>query len=165
MCQSSRMEMEDGQFSIEQEVRIAAPREAAWRGLLDVGAWWCHHFAKAGPRMVLEPFPGGRFYEDSADGTRALFGTVTFIRAPEVIRLAGPLGMSTLPVVSVYEWALAEDGPGASVLRLSHHARGLIRTDWREAHDRGWQTLWVRLRALVERGERYVHVPMPGTNA
>ncbi len=38
--------VEEGSFRIEQEVELAVPRERAWAALLDVGGWWCHHFAK-----------------------------------------------------------------------------------------------------------------------
>ncbi|MGD9688971.1 MAG: SRPBCC domain-containing protein [Phycisphaerales bacterium] len=145
-----------GSFHIEQEVTLRVPLERAWAGLLDVAGWWCCHFADRGARVVLEPFPGGRFFEESPEGPRALFGTVVYIKAPEIIRLHGPLGMGRLPVTSTYDWSLEPMGdPGATRLKLSHRAFGLLDPEWQQSHEEGWKSLWVRLAALVERGERY----------
>lgn len=142
----------EGSFHIEQEVEIAAPRERVWTSMLDVQGWWGHCFGARETRLRLEAFPGGRFYEDSPD-SQALFGVVTYIKAPEVLRLNGPLGMSRLPVTSVYEWKLEERGKGTTLL-LMHRAVGLLDPAWHEAHEKGWRELWVHLKALAERGTR-----------
>jgi uncharacterized protein YndB with AHSA1/START domain len=146
---------EQGSFHIEQEVHIRASREKVWPGLLDVQSWWCHSFADASVRMALEPFAGGRFYEDSDEGVKALFGTVTYIKAPEVIRLSGPLGMNRLPLTSVYEWRLDPSTDGRSTtLKLTHRAIGLLDPEWEKSHNEGWQQLWPHLKALIEDGKR-----------
>jgi uncharacterized protein YndB with AHSA1/START domain len=148
--------VQEGSFHIEQEIRISAPRDKVWTSLLDVQGWWCHHFAENNARMMLEPFPGGRFFEDSPEGVRALYGTVTYIKAPECIRLSGPLGMNRLPVTSTYEWKLEEsagDKP-ATILKLTHRAIGLLDPEWESSHKDGWQQLWVHLRELAEEGKR-----------
>jgi uncharacterized protein YndB with AHSA1/START domain len=104
--------------------------------------------------MALEPFPGGRFYEDSPEGVKALFGTVTYIKAPEVIRLSGPLGMNRLPLTSVYEWKLEPSADGkTTTLKLSHRAIGLLDPEWEQSHAEGWQQLWAHLKAFVEDGK------------
>jgi len=146
-------EPEFGSFHIEQELELAAPRERVFAALLDVDGWWCHHFSKRKGRQVLEPFCGGRFYEQSPE-CEALFGIVTFIGKPETLRLEGPLGMGRLPVTSVYEFVLEERGAG-TVLKLSHRCVGLLDPAWKEAHERGWRELWAHLKGLVESGTRY----------
>lgn len=152
------------QFHIEQEVKLSATREKVFEALLDPSAWWCHHFAPAQPDLRLDPRVGGLFCEYWADprtGEKAhgaYWGTVTYIKRPEVLRLSGPLGMN-LPVSSVYEYALAEPSPGATTLKLSHYCVGLLDSNWRDAHDTGWGMLWTSLRQYVERGERYIHKP------
>lgn len=143
----------EGSFHIEQEVALEVPRERAWEALIDVGGWWCHHFAKESPRLRLDARPGGRFREEWGDGEGALWGTVVFIRRPEVLRLSGPLGMHT-PVSSVYEFGLREKGAG-TVLTLSHRCIGLIDSGWKAAHEEGWRELWTHLKALAEMGRRY----------
>ena len=85
---------------------------------------------------------------------QALFGTVTYIKRPSVLRLSGPLGMSRLPVSSTYEYTLEPKGAGTA-LKLTHRAIGLLDSEWHNAHDQGWKELWVHLRAFVETGKRY----------
>lgn len=49
---------------------------------------------------------------------RAIWGTVTYLKAPELIRLTGPLGMQR-PVHSVYSYEL-EENDGTTLVKLSH---------------------------------------------
>src|SRR5262245_54382337 len=131
-------------FEIEQEIVIDAPRERVWDALLDVGGWWCHHETAARAGIVLEPRIGGRFYERFGGEDGALWGTVVWIKRPEVLRLSGPLGMD-LPVSNVYEYELAERG-ASTVLRLTHRCVGLLDPNAVKAFEGGWKALWVHLK-------------------
>lgn len=146
--------VQEGSFHIEQEILIRAPRQKVWSSVLDVQGWWSHHFAEKSARMILEPFPGGRFYEDSPEGVKALFGIVTYLKAPEVIRFSGPLGMNRLPLNSVYEFRLDPSGDSGTTLKLSHRAHGLLDPEWEKSHTEGWQELWTHLKAFIEEGKR-----------
>lgn len=148
----SERNLREGSFQIEQEVVFAAGREAVWARLCDVDGWWCHRFGK-GP-LCLEARVGGRFEERWGDGEGALWGVVTFVRRPEVLRLSGPLGMDT-PVNSVYEFALEEAGDGRTRLKLSHRCVGIIDDRWGAAHGEGWGELWGHLKRFVESGARF----------
>lgn len=170
----------EGSFHIEQEVEFNSARQKVWAALLDVQGWWSHHYGDSTVRMMLEPWVGGRFWQDwgaregvagaehgsPAQGSRqaaareretgVLFGTVTEIKPPERIRLMGQLGMVRLPVTSVYTWELSEkDGGRRTVLKLTHRAIGLIDETWHKSHEDGWGELWGHLRRLVEEGRRY----------
>lgn len=143
-----------GEFLITQEIELAVPREKAFEALLDVDGWWCHCYAPSGkPKLTLEPFAGGRFYESSPSG-EAFFGHVTYIQSPAHLRLSGPLGMGRLPVMSVYEFELAERG-SRTALKLTHRAYGLLDPAWRQAHDEGWKQLWVSLKKFAQEGVRH----------
>jgi uncharacterized protein YndB with AHSA1/START domain len=148
-----KRKISEGSFHVEQEARIAAPRDKVFDALCDVGGWWCHHFAEGSPKITLEPRVGGLFQEHWGDGEGALWGVVTYVKRPEVLRLTGPLGMDT-PVSSVYEFRL-DERKGGTVLRLTHRCVGLIDRKWRRAHDKGWGELRKRLKAFVEKGEKY----------
>lgn len=142
-------------FQIEQEVLIRAPRLRVFDAITrDIGQWWAFRLAEHGSQLILEPQVGGRFYEDLGDGEGALWGTVTRIKRPEILRLSGPLGMTT-PVVSVYTYELS-DSDGGTLLKLSHHVVGEPSPKWEESHRRGWGQLLNRyLKAYVEEGKRY----------
>ncbi len=141
-----------GSFHIEQEVFLGVPPRKAWDALLDVQGWWVHHFNDSRPTMNLEPVPGGRFMETGKD-CDVLWGTVMHVKKPELIRIWGPLGMARLPVHSVYDFALAP-AKGGTMLTLTHRASGLLDPSWHKAHEKGWQEMWPKLKALAERGER-----------
>ena len=144
-----------GEFLITQEIELNAPREKVFASLLDVDGWWCHYHAeKCKPKLVLEPFAGGRFYEISPEG-ESFFGQVTQIKSPELLRLSGPLGMARLPVMSVYEYLL-EERDKKTVLKLTHRAYGILDPQWHKAHDAGWRELWTSLKNFVETGQRFV---------
>jgi uncharacterized protein YndB with AHSA1/START domain len=142
----------EGSFHVEQEVLIEAPRARVWAALMDPESWWKHRFDGPPCRLVLEARPGGRFYQAWPGEEGAVFGHVTFLKSPEVIRLSGPLGMTT-PVSSVYEWRL-EDLGEATMLKLSHRVVGLLDEEYAQNHEQGWRVLWEGLKALAERGER-----------
>ncbi len=141
-----------GSFRIDQEVEIAAPREKAWASLLDVDGWWCHRIQKSGSTLVLEPQVGGRFYERWTGDEGALWGIVTYLRRPEILRLSGPLGTERL-ATSLYEFRLEAKGE-KTLLRLTHRCIGEV-GEMRGDYEGGWQSLWKHLRALAETGARF----------
>lgn len=63
---------------IESEVAIAAPQHQVFRAITtELDAWWPHRFKPTG-KMVLEPFAGGRCYEDWGDGAGAHHGFIVW---------------------------------------------------------------------------------------
>jgi len=153
MAKTQRAEPISSSFTIEQEIEIDAPRERVWDALVDVGGWWCHHETETRGELVLEPKIGGRFYERFGGEDGALWGTVIWMKRPEVLRLTGPLGMD-LPATNFYEYALTAKG-SKTVLRLTQRSVGLMEPGHKNAYDGGWKALWVHLKALAEKGVRY----------
>lgn len=143
----------EGTFVVEQDVDLNVPRDKAWEALVDVSGWWCHYFADTRPKMSLDARVGGKFFEDWGDGQGCLWGTVTYVKKHEVLRLSGPLGMDT-PVSSVFEFRLAEK-KGKTRLSLTHRCIGLIDRKWAKSHKNGWKELWKHLRRFAEEGVRF----------
>ena len=154
-----------GTLHIEQEVTVAATPERVFAALTkDIAAWWgapylISDMAKA---LVLEPRPGGRFYEDWGEGQGGLWATVTSLKNNEYIELNGPLGMQGI-VQGVIRFELtARDN--TTIVKLSHRAMGEISEQNQANYTAGWQDLLeTRLRAYVERGVHYGlgHEPPP----
>ncbi|MGD6830855.1 helix-turn-helix domain-containing protein [Sutcliffiella halmapala] len=142
-------------FQIEQEIFIDAPKESVYDALTErIGEWWAYRLGedKDAP-LLLEPKIGGAFYEDFGNGQGALWGTVTYLKKPVEIRLQGLLGMQGA-VQSSYKYVLEEKGT-STLLKLSHHAVGLIEPGWEEGHRKGWEELLgVFLKKYVETGKR-----------
>ncbi|MGM7702618.1 helix-turn-helix domain-containing protein [Pseudalkalibacillus sp. Hm43] len=152
-------EMENGlkqdSFQIEQEITINATRDKVFKALTeDINDWWAYRLnGDQGSTLSFEPKVGGQFLESWGDGEGALWGVVTYIKAPEEIRMNGLLGMRGA-VNSAYTYSLEEKGD-QTVLKLSHHAYGLLDPQWRDAHDGGWQELLGQfLKEYVESGKR-----------
>ncbi|HEX3490224.1 MAG TPA: metalloregulator ArsR/SmtB family transcription factor [Streptosporangiaceae bacterium] len=73
------------EIMVTKTVRVNAPLAVAFEVFIGQ-EWWpvdTHHLAEPpGGEVVLEPFPGGRWYERAADGTETDWGTVLAWQPP-----------------------------------------------------------------------------------
>jgi DNA-binding transcriptional ArsR family regulator len=138
-------------FQIEQEIIIRANKEKVFKALTEhINSWWKFRLGEESSTLIFEPHLTGRFYEDWGNGEGALWGTVTYFRENEEIRLNGLLGMSGA-VNSFYSYRLSGEGNN-TVLQLSHHTVGILEPQWEEAHRHGWnELLAVHLKNFVEK--------------
>lgn len=140
-------------FKIEQEINIKAPQEEVFHALTtNAENWWEFRLAPEGEAstFTFDPVPGGQFIEKWGDNQGAVWGNVYYVNAPEEIRIHGHLGMQGA-VNSSYTYRL-EEKDGATVLRLSHTASGIIEEEWEEKHAEGWKyLLGTRLKGYVEK--------------
>lgn len=102
--------------------------------------------------MVLEAWPGGRWFRDLGDNTGHLWGHVQVIKPPKLIEVAGPLFMS-YAATSHVQYKLAENGDGTT-LTLTHSAIGLIADDHAKGVHEGWQYCLDRIVDIAERKMR-----------
>jgi DNA-binding transcriptional ArsR family regulator len=140
-------------FKIEQEIMIKATRKEVFQALTsNAEDWWEFRLAPEGEKsqFSFDPVPGGQFIEKWGDNQGAVWGNVYYVNAPEEIRIHGHLGMQGA-VNSSYTYQL-EEKDGATLLRLSHSASGIIQEDWEEKHAEGWKhLLGTRLKNYVEK--------------
>jgi DNA-binding transcriptional ArsR family regulator/uncharacterized protein YndB with AHSA1/START domain len=128
-----------GSMEVEVEVTIEAPREQVFDALVNhVGDWWGHTVEDG--KVVLEPWVGGRFFEESGDGEGFFFGKVTALKAPELLRITGPYGM-TGAVVGVAETRLRADGK-RTVVEVTHRAWGDVDEAAQKSYSEGWRALY-----------------------
>lgn len=148
-------------IDIAQDVKLAAPPAQVFAALVDdPGAWWgLPYINPEATSLILEPRPGGRFFEiwqggrDDVDGAGALLATVSTFVPERRIELTGPLHMGL--VFGVANFTL-EEAKGGTMLRFSHRAFGQVEADIAVRIAGGWnELLEARLRAFVERGERH----------
>ncbi len=130
-------------LEVEHELAVAAPREKVFDALCRMGDWWPHTF-REGASVHLEPFVGGRFWEEWAEGG-ALYATVVDVQRPERLRCTGPMGMGG-PVNGVFGIEL-EEQPDGTLVRLSHRAFGDIDDETRGAYSEGWVEVFGALKA------------------
>ena len=138
-------------FEIINEEEIAAPIEIVFETILEQMGPLNSTPEKPMP-MVLEAWPGGRWYRDLGENTGHFWGTVQAIRAPSLLEISGPLFMST-PAVSNLQYRLTEEN-GATRMRFVHRAMGWVGEQER-AVDGGWSQMIERIRtAAAERAGR-----------
>lgn len=89
--------------------------------------------------MVLEQWPGGRWFRDLGTGQGHLWAFVQVIKPPTLLELHGPMFMS-YPVTGHMQFRLTETTSGIE-LTLRHRVIGPIEDDHREGVVPGWQHL------------------------
>ena len=100
--------------------------------------------------MVLEAWPGGRWYRDLGNDAGHFWGHVQAIKPPTLLEICGPLFMS-LPATSNVQYRLSEEN-GVTRVRFVHRAMGWIAEDHRDGTNvnKGWSNLMTRIRRGAE---------------
>ena len=98
--------------------------------------------------MVLEQWPGGRWFRDLGNGQGHLWGFVQVIKPPTLIEIQGPLFMS-YPVVGHVQFRLTQISGGAE-LYLRHRALGLVEDAHRAGVVGGWDHFVRGVKQLAE---------------
>jgi len=93
-------------------------------------------------QMILEQWPGGRWFRDRGNGIGHLWGHVQVIKPPVLLELSGPLFMSC-PALNHIEVKLEERAEGTHVT-FHHRAFGFIDPAHRQVLS-GWKYLLDRI--------------------
>ncbi len=104
-------------FEIVKEEEIAAPIGIVFETILEQMGPLNSTPEKPMP-MMLEAWPGGRWFRDLGNNTGHFWGTVQSIKAPALLEISGPLFMST-PAISNLQYRLTEEN-GVTRMRFVH---------------------------------------------
>jgi len=136
-------------LEIQKVTDIAAPIEIAFEAMLEeIGPEAQMGDGKPMP-LVLEAWPGGRWFRDLGNNAGHLWGHVQVIKPPTLLEICGPLMMS-LPAVNHVQYRLTAEGSGTRLAFL-HRGMGLILPQHRDGMPKGWE-MW--LDKIRERAER-----------
>jgi hypothetical protein len=131
------MKLDEMTLDVEQQVEVKADIGDVFKGVL-------RQFGEAGTKpdgesmqMILEQWPGGRWFRDRGNGIGHLWGHVQVIKPPVLLELSGPLFMS-YPALNHIEIRLDQIAGGTKV-RLRHRAIGTIDPSHREGVSKGWR--------------------------
>lgn len=83
---------ENGVRVVELQIDIKAPIDRVWKALVkETGKWWRPDFySQPGAKnFFIEPKLGGWMYEDWGKGEGLIWATVTGIKAPTMLEMAG----------------------------------------------------------------------------
>jgi len=133
---------------VEKDVLIGSPLEIAFEALLEeLGPANEIPGGKPMP-MVIEPWPGGRWFRDLGNNSGHLWGHVQVIKPPSLLEISGPLFMSYACMNHV-QYRLIPEGNGTR-LKLTHRALGEIAGEHREGVVEGWSYGLNRIRQIAE---------------
>ncbi|MBV8843120.1 MAG: SRPBCC domain-containing protein [Bryobacterales bacterium] len=133
------MKLEDMTLDIDQHVEIKAAIGDVFRDMLyRLGEGFATPKGDS-LQMILEQWPGGRWFRDRGNGVGHLWGHVQVIKAPVLLELSGPMFMS-YPAINHLEMKL-EEVAGGTRLGLRHRAIGFIEPAHRQGMGEGWQNL------------------------
>lgn len=142
--------LEDLTLAITQEIRVQASLETTFAALLEqLGPYNEKPDGDPLP-MVLEPWPGGRWYRDLGNGNGHFWATVQAIKKPTLLEFAGPLMMSH-PVANNVQYRLSEQN-GVTVIQFRHSGFGLIQPEFKTGVNTGWTYIHECVRKRAELG-------------
>lgn len=98
--------------------------------------------------MVLEEWPGGRWFRDLGNAAGHLWGFVQVIKPPTLIELHGPMFMS-YAVTSHVQFRLSPIA-GGTELSLRHRALGMVESEHRDGVTEGWRNLLAHVKEAAE---------------
>ncbi|MQA28533.1 MAG: SRPBCC domain-containing protein [Luteitalea sp.] len=140
--------IENLSLNITEEVRVRSSPTATFAALLEEMGRSNEGHNGAPMPMVLEPWPGGRWFRDLGDNNGHLWGHVQAIKQPTLLEITGPLMMS-FAVASNLQYRLTQVD-GGTLITLRHTALGLFPDGYREALSQGWPNLFDRVRRRAE---------------
>lgn len=133
----------DYTLDIVEEIRVKASIDAAFNALLEELGPANRGIQDTPMPMVLEAWPGGRWFRDLGDGNGHFWGQVQAIRRPALLEITGPMMMS-FAVASNIQYRLRQDGAD-TVITLHHNALGLFPEGSRVHFATGWRGIHERL--------------------
>ena len=135
-------------LDLKEEMRVQAPIDKVFAALVEeIGPANRNHDETPMP-MMLEPWPGGRWFRDLGDGNGHFWGHVQAIKRPTLLEITGPLFMS-FAVVSNVQYRLTEVD-GGTLISLRHGAIGAMPDGYRAGVAQGWTLMLEGARARAE---------------
>jgi hypothetical protein len=134
-------------LQIQKEMDINAPVAVAFAAMLEqLGP---HNDTPHGKMpMLLEAWPGGRWFRDLGNNAGHLWGHVQVIKPPTLLEVYGPLFMS-YAAVSHVQFRLVEIG-SSTRLSFFHRAFGEITPEHREGANKGWEHMLGRVKERAQ---------------
>ena len=98
--------------------------------------------------MVLEEWPGGRWFRDLGEQQGHLWGFVQVIKPPRLIEMTGPMFMSY--AVAGHLQIRLNEIAGGTELSVRHQVLGFVEDKHRQGLTHGWNALLSGVKELAE---------------
>jgi hypothetical protein len=147
---ATALPLEDLTLTVTQEIRVRALLDTTFAALIEqLGPSNEMPDGTAMP-MVLEPWPGGRWFRDLGNGNGHFWANVQAIKKPTLLEFAGPLMMSH-PVANNIQYRLSEEN-GATLIKFRHSGFGLVQPEHKAGVQTGWNYIHECVRKRAESG-------------
>jgi len=130
------MKLEEMTLDIQEYVDIKADIGDVFKGVLYRLGEGSVNANGESMQMLLEAWPGGRWFRDRGNGIGHLWGHVQVIKPPVLLELSGPMFMS-YPALNHVEVKL-EQVSGGTKVNLRHRAIGFLDPAHKENVSKGW---------------------------
>ncbi len=142
------MSIENMTLEIKQEIQVHASVETTFESLLEqMGPHNTKDNNEPMP-MVLEAWPGGRWYRDLGNDNGHFWGHVQAIKRPTLLEICGPL-FASYPFLSNVQYRLsAKDG--GTLITFHHSALGFVDDQHRGGVNKGWASILDGVRKRAE---------------
>jgi hypothetical protein len=141
--------IEDLKLNVEQEIHVRASMEDTFDALLEQLGPGNEGGQNRPMPMILEAWPGGRWYRDLGGDNGHLWAHVQAIKRPSLLEFSGPLFMSS-PVANNVQYRLSEEA-GGTLIKFRHSAFGLVQDDHKRGLTSGWGNINERIRQRAEK--------------
>jgi uncharacterized protein YndB with AHSA1/START domain len=142
------MNLDELTFDVSQEVEIKAAPGTVFKNMTKQLSEIVGGDEKP-MHLMLEEWPGGRWFRDLGNGQGHLWGHVQVIKPPTLLEVTGPMMMS-YPVSGHVQFRLTPIA-GGTLLALRHRAFGLIVADHRENVGKGWAQVLKKIKEGSEK--------------
>ena len=135
-------------FTITEEILVRASLEQTFDSLIsNMGRLNQTPDGKPLP-MMIEAYPGGRWFRDLGGDNGHLWGFVQSIKRPTLLEVWGPLFMSTAATSNLlYRLTKTPDG---TLMKFTHTLVGPFPEEHRSQLATGWSALHARVRKAAE---------------
>ena len=135
-------------FTITEEILVRASLEQTFDSLIsNMGRLNQTPDGKPLP-MMIEAYPGGRWFRDLGGDNGHLWGFVQSIKRPTLLEVWGPLFMSTAATSNLL-YRLTET-PDGTLMKFTHTLVGPFPEEHRSQLATGWSALHARVRKAAE---------------
>jgi hypothetical protein len=131
------MTLDELTLDITQSIEVKADIGDVYRSVLHRLGQGSTNAQGESMQLILEEWPGGRWFRDRGNGIGHLWGHVQVIKPPVLLELSGPMFMS-YPALNHLELKLEQQSGGTHV-NLHHRAIGFIDPAHRQGVSTGWQ--------------------------
>jgi len=143
------MKLEELTLDITQEIEIHAAPGDVFRSLVDRLADMRPEPDAKPMQLVLEQWPGGRWFRDLGNGQGHLWGFVQVIKPPTLLEITGPMFMS-YPAAGHLQLRITQI-TGGSLLTLRHRVLGMIDDEHRQGANDGWKRILEQVKIGAEK--------------